>query len=45
MKKNILIFAAIVLVVLGYYLIEFFSFDGEVELKPWLFQRRQSKSI
>ena len=32
MKKNMMIFLAICLVVLGYYTFNYFSFDGEIEL-------------
>ena len=32
MKKNILIFLGICLIVLGYYTFDYFSFDGEIEL-------------
>lgn len=33
MKKNMMIFSAICLVVLGYYTFDYFSFDGEIELE------------
>lgn len=33
MKKNVLVFVAVVLSLLGYYLIDFFQFDGKVELE------------
>jgi competence protein ComEA len=43
MKKNILIFTAIILVVLSYYTIEFFSFDGEVELEAIIIPEEMMK--
>lgn len=33
MKKNLLIFIALVVGITGYYLIDYFQFDGEVELE------------
>ena len=33
MKKNIIIFIAICLTIMGYYVFDFFSYDGEIELK------------